>query len=178
MNPLFFFEEQATRSPALLIITGASGAGKTTWCDQLRAHAVARGMSVGGLLSPAVFANGEKVAIDLLDVQSGERRRLASRRRALPGEALVTGDWSFDLQTVQWGNEILSSLSCPDLLFVDELGPLEFHQEKGLRAGIALIDAGRCNLICTTIRPALLGAARMRWPWSQLVVLDEGVGER
>lgn len=176
----FLLEAHATRTPSLLLLTGPSGGGKTTWCRALQQFAGEHDVSVAGLLSPAVMDGGQKIAIDLEDLGSGERRRLATRTQLIldgaeemPPGGVMTGDWSFDPETIRWGNSALASLACPDLLIIDELGPLEFRQKQGLQAGLKLIDSWRCSLICATIRPALMGAARMRWPWSQILVVGE-----
>ncbi len=179
--PASLLENYANRIPSLLLVTGPSGAGKTRWCRALQQIARENGLSVAGVLSPPVMDDGEKIGIDLEDLASGERRRLATRtqlildgREPLPLGGLKTGDWAFEPHTICWGNKILSGLACPDILIVDELGPLELRQQKGLQAGVRLLDSWRCNVICTTIRPWLIGAARMRWPWSQILVVGEG----
>lgn len=185
LAPAVFLENHADRTPSLLLVTGPSGAGKTVWCRALQTEAVAHGLSVAGLLSPPVMAGGHKIGIDLEDLGSGERRRLATRTQVLldgneplPPGGVTTGDWSFDAEVVRWGNDVLATVRCPDVLIIDELGPLEFRQGKGLQAAMRLIDSWRCNLICVTIRPGLIGAARMRWPWSQILVVGDPQGEQ
>ncbi len=49
-------------------------------------------MNLRGLVSPAVMEKGEKVGYDLLDLGSGERRRLAYRKGEADGD-LVTNNW-------------------------------------------------------------------------------------
>ncbi|MBV2193943.1 MAG: hypothetical protein KUL81_11460, partial [Azonexus sp.] len=61
----------------LVLLSGERGAGKTAWCRSLAG--LAQGMTVAGLASPAVFCDGRKTAIDLLDLSRGETRRLAER---------------------------------------------------------------------------------------------------
>jgi nucleoside-triphosphatase len=164
----------------LLLVTGPSGTGKTTWCQSVVSFAREEGWSIAGLMSPPVMVDGRKAGIDLYDLQSDRRRRLATRtdsilagREAMPPGGVTVGDWSFDPRTLRWGNDILANIANPDLLIVDELGPLEFRQQQGLQAAMRLIDAWRCNLICVAIRPSLIGAARMRWPWSHILVVGE-----
>ena len=47
---------------------------------------------------------------------------------------------------------------------IDELGPLEFFQNKGLTAGMAKLDAGDYKVAAVVIRSALLPQALQRWP--------------
>jgi nucleoside-triphosphatase THEP1 len=123
---------------------------------------------VAGLLSPPVLAGGEKTGIDLLDLASGERRRLAERARAdLPGTEGL--GWHFDPEVLALGNTLLSRIATCDLLLVDELGPLEFGRGSGLTAAFALLDARRYHLAVVVVRPALVAAARTRWPEAALV---------
>lgn len=177
--PLAFLSEAYnTRAPSLFIITGPSGSGKTKWCQTAVDYARRRQWPVTGLLAPPIMKNGQKIGIDLLDLSSGEGRRLATWKGATIGHDddlsgdVNTGDWNFSPEALVWGNSVLKKTTRADFVIVDELGPLEFRQGQGLQAGLELLDAWRYRLACVTIRPKLVGAARMRWPWARLVVLD------
>jgi nucleoside-triphosphatase THEP1 len=164
------FVSAKTIKPGLMLIAGPSGSGKTRWCMDLieRAHAI--GYQPKGLVSPAVFEGGQKVGIDLLDLSSGSRRRLAYRRGEPTGD-VQTADWQLDAETLEWGNSILERLNSCDLFILDEIGPLEFDHNVGLVAGLGLLDARRDFLACVTIRPSLLPVAKKRWPWADEVDL-------
>lgn len=171
-----FFVERAPPAPpgALVLVCGLSGAGKTTWCSALQARAAELGLTTGGLLSPGVFAAGQKVAIDLWALGYGVRR-LARPRAKVAGEEFSLA-WSFDPQVLAWGNTVLESLldpavTPPDVAIIDELGPLEFQHHTGLTAGLALAAARRSPLTCLALRPSLLGLALERWPWAQVIHL-------
>ena len=171
-------EAYQAKAPSLFLLMGPSGSGKTSWCQAAARLAGGRRWSVAGLLSPAVMVDGRKARIDLLDLGSGERRRLATHQEVLAGDetaagGVITGNWHFDPQTLAWGNSMLAGIGRCDLLIIDELGPLEFRQRQGLQAGLALLDA-RQHLACVTIRPSLADAAQRRWPWGQLITLTEG----
>lgn len=213
-TPLAFIREaHENRTPSLLLLTGDSGVGKTAWCQAIYTYARRHNWTVAGLISPPVMANGRKMAIDLQDLRTGQRRRLATRiaspsnpqfpiahptsrmpqissngeaparAQAVEGDiSITTGQWQFNPRTIRWGNTILSNPTVetktskpkrPDLVIIDELGPLEFRQHQGLQAGIKLVDAWRSNLICVTIRPSLVGAARMRWPWGHIIQVED-----
>lgn len=168
--------------PRRLLVTGARGTGKSEWCAAVAAAARARGVEVVGVSSPAVFAEDgggrRKVAIDLLDLGGGGRRRLAEvRRDDEPGTA--TQRWRFDESALAWGNEVLREAARgdgravgvpPRLLVVDELGPLEFVRGVGLMAGLAAVDEGRYAAAFVVVRPALVDEALRRWP--DATVLD------
>ena len=185
-----FFMEQAPNGPGLFFLSGPSGAGKTTWCARLLALAHQRGLPAHGLISPPVWAAGQKIAIDLLDVHSGERRRLATARSAVAGDSQpsaldgpATRGWFFSPATLDWGNDKLLSLQralrrphAPDgggLLLVDELGPLEFLHGQGLQAALTLLDAWQAGWACVAVRPSLLPLAQARWPAGRLIQIPE-----
>ena len=164
---------EASRSrPQRVLITGHSGSGKSRWCERLVALAHRREWRVAGVLSPPAMRDGRKVAIDLLDLATDERRRLAELRHGPSAEGPATERWRFDEATLTWGDEALrrAADTPADLVVVDELGPLEFQRGIGLVAGLGLVDALTSGVACVVVRPSLLAAALKRWP--DAVVID------
>ncbi|MEW6717362.1 MAG: nucleoside-triphosphatase [Chloroflexota bacterium] len=150
----------------LIIVTGPSGSGKTHWCLALADYARSLGVDVGGLVSPAVQEAGLKTGIELLDLRSGARRRLAVRRaESVTGP--ITEDWHFDNEALRWGNAVLVRSKKCQLLILDELGPLELLQGVGLTVGLRLVSARRYRLACVVVRLSLLSKAQALWPWEQ-----------
>ena len=150
----------------LILVTGSSGSGKTRWCQTLAERANVLGIHAAGLVSPAVFEGDVKVGIDLLDLGSGEQRRLAVRRGEY-GDGHNTLDWHFYSETLDWGNNILGQFGTCRFIILDELGVLELEQGLGLTNGIGLITARRYRLACVVVRPSLLDDARVLWPWGE-----------
>jgi nucleoside-triphosphatase len=156
------------KASTLIIVTGDRGAGKTIFCARLIELARSSGRSIGGVLSPAVFEEGEKIGIDAIDLRTRERRRLADRfDPAQQGPS--TRRWSFHADTIKWGNTVLQSVTSCDVLIVDELGTLEFDRGEGWIVGLNAIDAGDYRLGVVVIRPELLNAAQQRWPQAQVI---------
>lgn len=160
----------------LFLITGPSGSGKTTWCEDLVDQARQMGISPVGLISPPMYAGDRKIGIDLLDLQTQERRRLAwlrtSQESTQAGPATI--DWQFDPQVLAWGDNRLSQTSAiqkdlHNLLILDELGPLEFVRGQGWQSGLRLVDRRGYRLACVVVRPALLSIALERWPWGKML---------
>jgi nucleoside-triphosphatase THEP1 len=160
----------------LAIITGHRGSGKTALCRRLADRARATAWDVAGILSPAVLAGGEKVAIEALDLRSGERRLLARRRQGdSSASGLLTPAWAFDEATTAWGNSVLQRATPCDLLIVDELGVLEMERNLGWTAGLAAVSAGQYRYALVVVRPQLLDTALTRWPHAQVVdVMSDG----
>jgi nucleoside-triphosphatase THEP1 len=157
-----------------LILTGESGCGKTRICKALADGLRARGWSVAGVVTPGIWERDQKVAIDALDLRSGEVCRLAERAGAV---SEVTGPatpgWSFHAGTLAWCNSLLANAGHPDLLVVDELGPLEFERDEGLTHGMQAVDAGGFRMGLLVVRPRLLPAARARWPDAMVLAVQD-----
>jgi len=153
-----------TVGPHLVLLTGGRGSSKTRWCLAAREAACWAGFQVAGVISPPVYATGGKVAIDVMAAATGERRRLADRPP--PNETGTAGlGWRFDAAALAWGDALLDNIAPCDLLFIDELGPLEFHEEGGFSHGFAAIETRAYRLAIAVIRPELLDDAVARWPW-------------
>ncbi len=155
----------------LIIVTGDRGAGKTTFCTRLIELARSAGKSIGGVVSPAVVVEGEKIGIDVIDLHTNERRRLADRFNA-QNRGPNTQRWSFHADSVAWGNAVLRAATPCDVLIVDELGTLEFDRGEGWLAGLAALDAGDYRLGVVVIRPELLLRAQQRWPWARVFTIE------
>lgn len=154
----------------LIIVTGPSGSGKTRWCQALAEQAMLLGIQVCGLLSPAVFNEESKTGIDLLDLRSGMRRRLAVRRRG-SDEDKNCGAWRFNEVSLDWGNTILKESTTCQLFILDELGPLEFQHGTGLTGGFGVLAGRKYHLACVVVRESLLEASLALWPWAEVLSL-------
>jgi nucleoside-triphosphatase THEP1 len=157
--------------PRLMVVTGEIGAGKTTWCAGLIAHVRQHDIRLAGLLSTAVFVDGTKQAIDLVELEHGERRRLANRR-PVPDTTLPTPGWAFDAATLAWGGEVLAGISAVDVLIIDELGPLELLHGAGWAAALPLLERRAYRLACVVVRPRLLDVFVGRFPETEIVRID------
>jgi len=135
------------------------GAGKTTWCTRLVKLAREQGLSVSGVLSPSIYKSQHKVGINIVDLRTDEIRQFAQlREKRARGEG--TPRWAFDQDALTWANQVIGESEQCDLLVMDELGPLELLQNKGLTA----LDAGKYKVACAVIRSSLLPNALQRWP--------------
>jgi nucleoside-triphosphatase len=158
-------------TPRLWLLTGTRGAGKSTFCHALAAHARLQGWDVAGLLSPAILVGGHKTGILAEDARTGETRPLASSR-AQPSFDVPLGDWRFDRTAIDWGNRVLeSSLPC-DLLIVDELGPLELVYQMGWQAALDVLCSNEFQIAVAVIRPELQGMARKVLNFSETITIN------
>ncbi|MEJ2446844.1 MAG: nucleoside-triphosphatase [Anaerolineales bacterium] len=158
------------------LLTGQIQSGKTSLCLAVSEAARERGLQLGGLISPAVFDGGNKTAIDVLDLKTSGRRRLAELKGNQASE-LETIRWSFLPEAIEWGNRaLLKAVPC-DLLIIDELGPLEFYQDEGWVNAFSILESGRFQAALLVVRPSLLEEACRRWDVTKIVDL-EGSAQR
>lgn len=156
------------------LLTGQIQSGKTKLCLAVSEAARQQGLQLGGLISPAVFDGGKKTAIDVLDLKTSSRRRLAELKRNQASE-LKTIRWSFFPEAIEWGNRaLLKAVPC-DLLIIDELGPLEFYRDKGWVDAFSILESGNYQAALLVVRPSLLEAARRCWDISRIIDLKESV---
>jgi nucleoside-triphosphatase THEP1 len=159
-------------SQSLVLLTGPSGSGKTTFCRKLVAQVHGTNALVGGFICPAVFENGKKIGIDMLNVASGERRRLGKRSQARKGATV--GGWQLDRDVLAWGNQILRNLKDEALIVIDEIGPLELEDGYGYQEALHLLDERRYQKALVVVRSSLLPLAKLRWPRAQVLDLEGG----
>jgi len=158
--------------PPIWMVTGSRGAGKSAFCRAVAEIARNNGWDIAGLLSLAQIEDGVKTGILAEDLRTGVRRPLACLARQSQDD-LAFGDWYFDRQTLEWGNQVLeNSLPC-DLLIVDELGPLELTRQMGWRAALDVLPHGDYRLALVVIRLELQSAARNLLEFSEIIEIDQ-----
>ena len=137
---------------AIVVLTGASGSGKTTVC--LAVAARARRQLVEGIVTVPRLENGSPVGLDVVCLATGVRRPLAEVTGETDGP--VVGRWRFHSAGLEFGNRCCEAARPDGLLVVDELGPLELLNHAGWAGAIALLrDRPGPSLV--VVRPSLLG---------------------
>jgi nucleoside-triphosphatase len=153
--------------PQRLALIGERGCGKTSLILYLVEAFQKSGLAPAGVVSIGIFEQGEKVAIEVLDLMSGTSRLLARLRKEVVTD-LRFGDWSFYPETFEWANYQLGSISQTELLIVDEIGPLELEQGGGFKVGLSLFEKGNFHLGIMTARPKCVEDLQNRLPKLQL----------
>jgi nucleoside-triphosphatase THEP1 len=162
----------------LALVTGDIKVGKTTVVGQVVTSARARGYVCAGLWAPAHVVDGRKTGIEAMDLSSGERHLLA---RAATGEAGErVGRYIFDPAVIAWANGVLAEAVAarPDLLVIDEIGPLELERGGGLAPALESLAAGRVPRALVVARTWLLDALRARLPGIQIAAFAVDVETR
>ncbi len=152
----------------IIILSGSIESGKTTLCLRFFEYFRTRGLDIKGLICPPVIEGGMKTGIDLLNTATGEQRRLAVLRNGT-AQGVLTERWQFNENTLEWGNAILKNATPCDILFVDELGLLEFERGEGWQNGLSAVDSRAYKLAVVIVRPALVEQACRRWPDAEVI---------
>ncbi len=67
-----------------------------------------------------------------------------------------------DKDTIAWGNTCLDAISRTDLLLIDEIGPLELIQGRGLTRALPALENAGYRLAIVTMRPSLMESLKNR----------------
>ena len=133
----------------VVVVTGASGSGKTEAvvlaADRLRAA----GVRVAGFVQPGEWSENRKVAFRLRDLATGVEAPLA--RLSEQGDGDFGTRFVFDDAGFELGGEALARATPGSVVFVDELGPVELRDgghmpavkkalgEEGLAASVVVV---------------------------------------
>lgn len=147
--------------PQILLVTGASGSGKTTYCLRIIKKYRQEGRRVSGLLSPGLFENGVKTAIQAMDLCTGEIHLFATKELS-QDECVQVGEWLVRVETINWGNQVLSRSDPCELLVIDELGPLEFILGGGWQSAFTRLEQKDFMSALVVVRPELRKLAYQR----------------
>ena len=148
-----------------ILLTGQRQVGKTTVCRKVAELARGLGYAPAGLLTPVVLdEDGFPVARHALMVSDGEQRLLARADGNLGGPR--TSRYSFAAAVFSW---VLGRLRAAiskgcDLLIVDEIGPLELEQGRGLAPLLSDLSAARLPPLLLVVRPELTAQLQKQLP--------------
>jgi nucleoside-triphosphatase len=149
------------------LVTGPSGAGKTTWVSRAAAEFPGR---VAGVICPGMYESGIRVRIDAHIIRTGQSFPLASQNN-LQSFAIRTPAWGFNEETIALVNQELRLPSAAELLIIDELGPLEFLRNQGFVDALDAIENHEGKAL-VVVRSSLVEVARARWPSANVLKIN------
>jgi nucleoside-triphosphatase len=157
-----------------LLVVGEPRSGKTSWCRGYIDWLQKRGSSVGGILSPAIEKQGQRVGSNALDLLTGEEIPFArlSRYRSFKGGEKI-GDYTISRDGILFACGAIKRAveSRCGLVVIDEVGPLELGG-KGLMPAVELALASPVNVLIV-VRSSLKGALQRRFPEYEFVVVAD-----
>ena len=145
-----------------LFLTGKRGVGKTSVCQAVVESARARGRRPQGVLSIALFdGSGVKVGFEAMDAGSGQRWLLAHTAQPLDGPRI--GPYVLDTLGLARAIDVLKrACSTPDLMILDEVGPLEIERNEGFAPVLDILPLEGPGHLLIVVRPSLLPEMRRR----------------
>jgi len=153
----------------VFIFSGEKGVGKSTYLQEI----FLRKQNVCGILQPRI--KGIKY---LVDVISGEKRKLELENQTEEEKVVTIGNYIFSSEALLWAQQILvDALQSPNrLIIIDEIGPLELRSsglEPVLTEIISEAIAEEKKLILV-VRPTLIDLIIAKYNLSSTVVIHHG----
>jgi nucleoside-triphosphatase THEP1 len=157
--------------PAVFILAGIPGQGKTTFLRELVKTLIKQGIQVDGFLSEGIEENGIRSGFDLIDISSHERIEIA---RKIPKEGwLRQGHYYFDHNVFENSGERLIKKATDDtqLLVIDEIGPLEMN-DGGWAPFIEKIIGSSRTPMFWVVRKSLAKRAAIKWNVGDVIIFE------
>jgi len=164
--------------PALIVVTGEPGSGKSTWLQELRQELDNRNIAISGVITEREYYSESSWKLVMIDIASGEQRVVATME---PRDmAIETEHYYFDQAALDWGSQRLS-VAAGDWLIVDEVGIFEFNQQ-GFYLALTKLSEQFSGVLVLSLRKSLLvelddflesNLARLHSWQRYFVILDE-----
>lgn len=169
------FTDEYSKRPPVIIITGETGQGKTTFARELVKKLAGEGIRVSGFFSTGVHDADMRIGFDLEDIRTGKMTRLA--RKTAEGEGWFShGHYSFDPGVFEEKSDLIFKEveAGTDLLVIDEVGPLEMN-DTGWHSLISRVISEKPAPMIWTVRRRLVEKAARKWNVGNVSVyiLDE-----
>ena len=139
------------------IITGPVHSGKTTLARETVEALKKEGVGVSGVISEAVTAGDRYLGYDGVDIKSGSRFPLLRKPRA--DGSLKTGGFYFVPEGLTSARGIIDSSSPGEVVIIDELGPSEVIEGRGLWQSARRVFTGDWEVLAV-VRDRLLDKFR------------------
>jgi len=160
------------RNKAILnVITGPRDSGKSTLCLKVINSISTENIQVTGIVSQGVYIEDKKKFILAIDISTGDKNILAEYS---PGwdEEFPQREWKFDPDVIEWGNDVIRRSLPTDVLFIDELGYLEFEKKCGWLNAFEVLDSGTYHTAFVVIRPKFVSIFSSQYPQSFVYSID------
>ena len=113
------------------LVTGPPRSGKTTALERTVARLREGGYTVGGLSSPEMRVDGDRVGFEIVDLASGERAVMAHVEYDGP----AVGKYGVDAAAVDRiaGTALSTARESSDCVVVDEIAPMQLESDRFVR---------------------------------------------
>lgn len=141
-----------SQKPAIYIIVGDAGIGKTPWIEKLINLIQNIGQTVDGLISKKHVISEDNWQHELIRISTDEKRQLTTMDEI--DTTTRVGKFHFYDDVIDWGNIQLNSISNTDFFIIDEIGLLEFDG-NGFLSGLKHISTNYKGNLVITIRSSM-----------------------
>jgi nucleoside-triphosphatase THEP1 len=157
------YESHEIPSENLIILTGETGSGKTTWAGEIVRALRNRGVKVGGVLATGLLTGARRSGFDITDLSTGRTVPLCREGDAGIGAEQRWSRFTFAREGLELGREALMVRGpSADVIVVDEVGPLELTGGGWAESLDALAGHFRGQILVVA-RFAVVEAVRARW---------------
>ncbi|ELY52244.1 nucleoside-triphosphatase [Natronolimnohabitans innermongolicus] len=162
--------------PTNALVTGPPRSGKTTALERAVSRLREDDVSVGGLSSPEIREDGERVGFEIVDLASGERELMA--HVTFDGDDNPTvGAYGVDVDAVDRlaTTALPTAIETADCVVIDEIAPMQLSSEDFVRETRRALESPTPVLaaIKADATAGVLGAIKMRTDTERFVVEPE-----
>jgi nucleoside-triphosphatase THEP1 len=156
------FEQEHNNRPAVIIITGDVGKGKTTFVQSLTTRLSQTGINISGFFSIGIQEDNQRTGFDLMDIRTGQLTEVA--RKFPQTGSIKQGHYYFNPEVFATEGELLRQQlrEGTDLLVIDEVGPLELND-----SGWSMLIEQACRQsalpMIWIVRRSLVRRAARKW---------------
>jgi len=144
--------------PDLWIITGRQNSGKTSMILDIVKEVQAKGYLICGLVSPGIYEKNEKIAIQVVNLETEQKKILADRKLD-PNNLYPLKKWEMHDEIIQWGEKQLQEINPKGkIFFLDEIGIYEIMEQRGWQTGIKIITQKTYQKAFLSVRREMLSA--------------------
>lgn len=128
----------------IIVITGASGIGKTTIVTRVAQELKERGVRVGGIISKEVRTSNVRTGFEFVDLATNDRNILAS----VTGKGPRVGKYFVNLSGCHFAADRLNNaLIDSEVIICDEIGPMELKSDEFVETVAKLFEANKKVII-------------------------------
>ncbi|MBN2014817.1 MAG: DUF2478 domain-containing protein [Candidatus Altiarchaeota archaeon] len=135
-----------------IVVTGRPGCGKTTVCERLAAELEGRGLRCGGVLCPKAKTGDRDMGKIAVDVLTKEKKMLAVLDDYAKG--IKVGRYHISPQGVDFAKRVIRDAENCDIVFIDEIGPLELSGSGVMEAAKSALESAATVVV--VVRNTLL----------------------
>ena len=165
-----FRKAEENRKP-LFILTGRINQGKTSFTQQLIDELQNEGLRVSGFVTLGNTNDSSRNAYKIKNLQSGEETALCTTHPN-PANAHY-GRFYFEEAGIKKGCDIItqSLTQLPDLLVIDELGPMEINNRGWAPALEKVVENNTCAQFWV-VREKLVKPMMRKWNVGDVIIFD------